>query len=69
MYENLRSRHLLLESGVCSGQLLLEVRCRAWRRAWQSSWEAPLATRGSRRRPVTPVGGVVSSVESTVLRA
>ena len=28
-----------------------------------------LATRGSRRRPATPVGGVVSSGESTVLCA
>ena len=43
--------------------------CGAWRRAWLSSLEAPLATRGSRRRPVTPVSGMVVVVEGTVLCA
>mgnify|MGYP006913717475 CR=1 FL=1 len=52
-----------------SGGLLLKVRCRAWRRAWLSSLEAPLATRGSHWRPVTPVSSMVVAVDGTVLCA
>ena len=42
------------ESWGCSGRILWEVHCGAWRRAWQSSWASSSALRRSRRRPDSP---------------
>ena len=70
MYEEVRSRRLLPESGVCSGRSLSEVHCRALKsmasgvggcpgsRPWSCGDHAGVLA--------APAGGMVAPVEGTV---
>ena len=72
MYEEIRSRRLLPESGGAVDDHCWKytvAHWRAWRRAWWSSWVVPWSCGDRAGILEIPVGVVVSSVEGTVLWA